>query len=415
MGHEHFGGHGCQASDGGKRSAWWDAAFHTVRMKFANPDDSLELADNTKGKERMILKPKRYTGLLALTLSSTLLAACDRAEEQAEPVVRPVRVMTVVEQQAGETVTLSGTVEAKTEVDLSFRIGGRVVQRLVNVGDRVEAGQLLARLDAQDEENALRAAQAGLVAAEGKFIEAETNYGRQRQLLSRGHTTRQRYDQAVQVMNTLRSQLEVATAQLAIAKTRLDDTGLYADAPGEITVRGADAGQVVQPGQMAFRVARKDGRDAVFDAPPNLMSRGSRDDVIDVALSIDPSVKTTGRVREVAPQADPLTGTFRIRVGLKDPPPELRLGSTVTGRITLEGQGGISVPASALSRSNGTPSVWVLDAASSTVSPRPVEIAAHRVSEVLITGGLAPGDVVVTAGIQTLRPGQKVRLLGQPS
>ncbi len=415
MGHEHFGGHGCQAGDKGKWSAWWDATLHTVRMKFANPHDSLELTDNIGGKECMILKPKRYTGLLALTLSSTLLAACDRAEKQAEPAVRPVRVMTVVEQQAGETVTLSGTVEAKTEVDLSFRIGGRVVQRLVNVGDRVDAGQLLARLDAQDEENALRAAQASLVAAEGKFIEAETNYGRQRQLLNRGHTTRQRYDQAVQVMNTLRSQLEVATAQLAIAKTRLDDTGLYADAPGEITARGADAGQVVQPGQMAFRVARKDGRDAVFDAPPNLMSRGTRDDVIEVALTIDPSVKATGRVREVAPQADPLTGTFRIRVGLKDPPPELRLGSTVTGRITLEGQGGISVPASALSRSNGTPSVWVLDATSSTVSPRPVEVAAHRVSEVLITGGLAPGDVVVTAGIQTLRPGQKVRLLGQPS
>lgn len=415
MGHEHFGGDRCRASDTGKRSAWWDAIFHTLRMKFTSPENRLEIADNTGRKVCMIRKQKRYTGLLALTLSSTLLAACDRAEKQAEPVVRPVRVMTVVEQQAGETVTLSGTVEAKTEVDLSFRIGGRVVQRLVNVGDRVEAGQLLARLDAQDEENALRAAQASVVAAEGQFIEAETNYGRQRQLLNRGHTTRQRYDQAVQVMNTLRSQLEVATAQLAIAKTRLDDTGLYADAPGEITARGTDAGQVVQPGQMAFRVARKDGRDAVFDAPPNLISRGTRDDVIDVALSMDPSVATTGRVREVAPQADPLTGTFRVRVGLKDSPPELRLGSTVTGRITLEGQGGISVPASALSRSNGTPAVWVLDSTSNTVSPRPVEVAAHRFSEVIITGGLATGDVVVTAGIQTLRPGQKVRLLGQPS
>jgi RND family efflux transporter MFP subunit len=368
-----------------------------------------------QAQARMNLKPMRNMGLLALFLSSTLLAACDRAEEQAEPVVRPVRVMTVVEQKAGETVTLSGTVEAKTEVDFSFRIGGRIVQRLANVGDRVEAGQLLARLDAQDEENALRAAQASLVAAEGKFVEAETNYGRQRQLLSRGHTTRQRYDQAVQVMNTLRAQLEVATAQAAIAQTRLDDTALYADAPGEITARGADSGENIQPGQMIFRVARKDGRDAVFDAPPSLISRASRDVVIDVALSIDPSVVTTGRVREVAPQADPVTGTFRVRVGLKDPPADLRLGSTVTGRVTVEGLGGIAVPPSALSRSNGAPAVWVLDATTGTVSPRPVEVAAHRVSQVIVSGGLAPGDVVVTAGVQTLRPGQKVRLLGQPS
>jgi len=352
---------------------------------------------------------RTLAGIVAL---ATLVSACDRAEEQAEPAPRPVRVLTVAEQPSGEVATLSGTVEAKTEVDLAFRIGGRVVQRLVGVGDKVEAGQLLARLDAQDEENTVRSATAGLAAAEGKFIEAEANYGRQRQLLDRGHTTRQRYDQAVQTRNTLRSQVEVATAQLAIARTRLDDTELYADAPGEITVRGADAGEVVQPGQMVFRVARKEGRDAVFDAPPTLMSRGSRDDEVAVALAINPAVATTGRVREVAPSADSLTGTFRVRVGLKDPPPDMRLGSTVTGRVKLEGAGGIAIPASALSRANGVTSVWVVDPAAETVSVRPVEVGLHRASEVVVTGGLSPGDVIVTAGVQTLRPGQRVRLIG---
>jgi RND family efflux transporter MFP subunit len=355
----------------------------------------------------------RAGAISGLILATLVAGGCGQAEEKAEPVVRPVRVATVVEQKAGDTFTLSGTVEAKTEVDLSFRIGGRIVERLVAVGDRVEAGQRLARLDAQDEENALRAAHASVAAAEGKFIEAETNYGRQRQLLDRGHTTKQRYDQAVQVLNTLRSQLDVATAQLAIAKTRMEDTVLYADAPGEITARFADAGEVVQPGQPVFRVARKDGRDAVFDAPPNLVSRASRDEIIRITLSIDPNVGTTGLVREVSPQADPLTGTFRVRVGLNDPPAEMRLGSTVSGRVTLEGVGGIVVPASALTRANGEPAVWVFDSASETVSPRPVELAAHRVSEVIVSGGLAPGDIVVTAGVQTLRPGQKVRLVGQ--
>ncbi len=357
----------------------------------------------------------RAAGQVFLTAVVLYTGGCSEPVKVEEAVVRPVRVMTVVEQKAREAVTLSGTVEAKTEVDLSFRIGGRVVERMASVGDRVTSGQRLARLDAQDEENSLRAAQANLAAAEGKFIEAEANYDRQRQLLSRGHTTRQRYDQASQVLNTLRSQLDVATAQLAIAKTRLEDTVLYADAPGEITARFGESGQVVQPGQVIFRVARKDGRDAVFDAPASLISRGSRDAVVKIALSIDPSIAGSGRVREVSPQADPLTGTFRVRVGLDEPPAELRLGSTVTGTVTLEGVGGVAVPAAALSRTNGEPVVWVLDSANNTVSPKPVEVAAHRVGDVIVSAGLSPGDVVVTAGVQTLRPGQKVRLLGQQS
>ncbi|MBY0226219.1 MAG: efflux RND transporter periplasmic adaptor subunit [Hyphomicrobium sp.] len=353
--------------------------------------------------------------LFAIAGFGFLTAACDRKDEQAENPVRPVRVITVAEQQGGETVSLSGVVEAKTEVDLAFRIGGRMVNRFVNVGDRVEAGKLIAQLDSQDEENAVRAAAANLSAAEGKFIEAEQNYDRQRQLLSRGHTTRQRYDAAVQTLNTLRGQADVARAQLATAKTRLNDTNLYADASGEVTLRGVNSGEVVQAGQMIVRIARKDGRDAVFDAPPSLMARVASDADISVALSIDPTVVASGRVREVSPQADPQTGTFRVRVGLTDPPSEMRLGSSIVGRATLEEQAGVAIPASALSRANGMPSVWVVDTASETVSSKPVEVAAFRASEVIVSGGIAPGDVVVTAGIQSLRPGQRVRLLGQPS
>lgn len=362
----------------------------------------------------------RTTGCSRLLASIVLLPAlmltgCGGSESETAQEPRPVRVVTIEEQDTGETVSLSGIVEAKTEVDLAFRIGGRVLERHVNVGDRVETGQLIARLDSQDEENSLRASKASLDAAEGQLQEAERNYDRQRQLLERGHTTRQRYDEAVQVVRTLRSQVESAIAQLAIAQNRLDDTALYADAPGEITARGIEAGQVVQPGQMVVRVARKGGRDAVFDVPPNLIARGQRDAEITVALSIDPAVVASGRVREVSPQADPTTGTFRVRVGLSKPPAEMRLGSTVTGRVRLDDGGGVVIPASALARSEGNPAVWVVDPATETVSLKNVEVARHRPSEVVLSGGLAPGDVVVTAGVQTLRPGQRVRLLGKQS
>jgi RND family efflux transporter MFP subunit len=304
-------------------------------------------------------------------------------------------------------------IEAKNEVDLGFRIGGRVIERLVSVGDRVTSGQLIARLDDMDERNALRAAKASLSAAEGQLVEAELNYQRQKQLLDRGFTTRMRYDEAVQLVRTLRAQVDAANAQVAIAQNRLDDTSLYADAPGEVTARVVETGQVVAPGQMIVRLARQDGRDAVFDVPPAILSRGRREATIAVALSMDPSVAASGRVREVSPQADARTGTFRVRVGLNSPPDGMRLGSTVTGRMTLDGAAGIVIPASALARFDSLPAVWVFDPKAETVSRRRVEIASHRTEDVVLASGLSSGDVIVTAGVQSLRPGQRVRLLGQ--
>ena len=353
--------------------------------------------------------------IATLGLLSLVLTGCDSRDMDAGPEIRPVRVLAVTEQGGGETITLSGVIEAKTEVDLGFRIAGRVIERFVNVGDRVPPGQLIARLDSQDEENALRAAKAGLSAAEGQFLEAEINYQRQRQLLERGFTTRMRYDEVVQLLRTLRAQVDAATAQVAIARNRLDDTSLFADAPGEVTARVVETGQVVAAGQLIVRLARQEGRDAVFDIPPAILSRGRRDASISVALSIDPAVRAMGRVREVSPQADARTGTFRVRVGLAAPPPGMRLGSTVTGRMTLEGLDGIVVPASALSRLESLPAVWVFDPKSETVSQRKVEVALHRASDVVLAAGLASGEIVVTAGVQTLRPGQRVRLLGQKS
>ncbi len=354
---------------------------------------------------------------LGLVLAATLaLAGCDDGGEVAsEPEARPVRVVTAVEREPGELVVLSGIVEAKTEADLGFRIGGRVVERLVDVGDPVKAGQPVARLDDEDEKNSLRAAEASLLAAEGQMIEADGNYERQRQLLERGFTTRQRYDEAAQVLRTLSAQVDAAAAQLDIARRRLDDTVLLADAAGTVTARGAEPGEVVQAGRMIVRIARDGGRDAVFDAPADVVARGSRDLPVEVSLSIDPSVTAAGRIREVSPQADATTGAFRVRVALDAPPEAMRLGSTVTGRTRLESIGGIKVPASALARTGGEPAVWVVDPATSTVTARPVEVLLYRPSEVVLAGGLAAGEIVVTAGVQTLRAGQKVRLLGEPS
>ena len=158
-------------------------------------------------------------GALALL---TLLAACGPSEEAAAPEIRPVRVVTVEEQARGDTVSLTGTVQAATTVNLAFRIDGRMVERLLNVGDRVEPGQLIARLDPENEENALRAARADVLGAAGQLVEAENNYQRQSSLLRDGWTTRVRYDEARQTLETAQSRADAAQAQMNIAQNRLN-------------------------------------------------------------------------------------------------------------------------------------------------------------------------------------------------
>jgi RND family efflux transporter MFP subunit len=165
---------------------------------------------------------------------------------------------------------------------------------------------------------------------------------------------------------------------------------------------------------MVVTLAREGGRDAVFDVPGQLMRSAPRDTPITVSLIDDPGVTASGRVREVAPQADPVTRTFEVRVGLANPPVAMRLGATVAGRITLASEAILDVPATALVTSNQQPTVWVVDPATSTVSLRPIDVLRFDPDAVVVAKGLAPGDVVVTAGVQALYPGQKVRLLDSP-
>jgi len=340
------------------------------------------------------------------------LGACKPAEQAQPPEIRPVRVVTVEKRTAGDTVQLTGTVQAQTEVNLAFRVEGRMVDRIANVGDRVEAGQVVAWLDQTDAKNALRSAQAALRAAEGQLVEAQNDYIRQEDLLRGGWTPRARYDQAAQALQTARSRVDDARAQLNIAQNRLGWTVLEADAPGIVTARGAEPGEVVHPGRMIVQIARDDGKDAVFDVPPAIRDNAPPDPQITVSLTLDPNVRAQGRVREVSPRADPVTGTFQVRVGLISPPAAMRLGSTVTGRMQTGPGAGIELPASALTSAQGRPAVWVVNVADSTVQLRPVEVLRHDPARVLIAEGVDAGDVVVTAGVQALRQGQKVRLLG---
>lgn len=348
--------------------------------------------------------------LLALTL-----AACDEAQEQVAEAIRPVRAVQVELRETARPVVLSGTIRASEEVALAFRIGGRLIERAVDNGDVVRPGQLIGRLEAQNELNMLRAAEAGLVAAQAQLTEARNNYGRQATLLERGFAARAVYDAARRNLDTAEAQLEAAAAQVRFAGDQVAFTELYADAEGVVTAIGAEPGEVVQAGQMVVQLARAGGRDAVFDVPAQVLRTAPQDPEIDVFLTEDPAIRAAGRVREVAPQADPVTRTFEVKVGLSSPPPQMRLGATVTGRMEVAQGAVLEIPSAALTRDGDQPAVWVIDPETMTVGMRPVVVAQFKPASVVIAEGLEPGDTVVTAGVQALRPGQQVRVLGAES
>jgi len=344
-----------------------------------------------------------------------VLGSCRPDTKVEAPEIRPVRTVTASKGEAGELVVLTGHIQADDEPSFAFRIGGRMIERPVNVGDRVEAGQVLAKLDPENELSALRSAESALTAAQGQLNYAQGDFERQRQLLANGHTPRARFDQSQKALQNAQSQVDNTEAQLQIARDRVSWTTLEADAPGTVTARGAEPGEVVQAGQMIVRLARQGGRDAVFDVPAQLLRSTPSDTQITVRLADDPGVTATGRVREVAPQADPVTRTFEVKVGLSDPPEAMRLGATITGSVKLESEPVISIPATALTELNRQPAVWIVDPKGLTVSLRNVELLRHDPGTVVIAEGLDTGDIVVTAGIQALHPGQKVRLLGSSS
>lgn len=357
-------------------------------------------------------KPSVSQAMVLVSMMPFLLAACGAEPEASAEEPRPVRTITIEKRESGTPVTLTGRIEAEDEAQLGFRIAGRIKENNVSRGERVEPGQVLVRLESQNEMNALRVAQASLATAQAQLTQARNHYERQETLLGQGWTTRAIYDQAAKAHQTAQQAVEAAEAELKAAHDLVGFTELKADAGGTVTDTGPGAGEVVQAGQAIVRLARKDGRDAVFDVPAQLLRTVPGDPAVTVFLTEEPTVTASGRVREVAPQADPVTRTFEVKVGLRDPPLGMRLGATVTGRMEVTSGAVIEIPASALTNVNRQPAVWIVDPATRTVAIRNVDVMRFEPAKVTISQGLDIGEVVVTAGVQALHPGQEIRLLG---
>jgi len=352
-----------------------------------------------------------FKSRIVVALIATAVASCDKPVPPT-PQARPVRAIEVERPAEGETVSLTGHVRAKDQANLAFRLDGRMIERPVNVGNVLKAGQVVAKLDPTIQQNAVNSAQANLASLEAVLTQARLTFGRQQQLIKNGWTSVANFDEARQKLETTQALVDSAQAQLRTAQEQLSYTVLTADGSGVVTAYGAEPGEVVQAGKMIVQVARQGPRDAVFDVPEQLIRTAPRDELIEIALTNDPSVRATGRVREVSPQADATTRTWQVKVGIINPPEAMQLGSTVTGSIKLAAPPGVELPASALTEANGQPAVWVVDRQSKTVSLREVDVSRYDPGSVVISQGLENGEVVVTAGVQMLHPGQIVRLLG---
>jgi RND family efflux transporter MFP subunit len=381
-------------------------------MSGLSTGSSLVRPNLATGRSRLVHRHPLPAAAAVLALAAVaLLSSCQRAEEQVAPEIRPVRAITVDKRAAGETVTLTGTVQAQTEINQSFRIDGRLLERALNVGDTVRPGQLVARLDSQNEESSAQSARAQLTGARARLAEAQNNFTRMRDLVAENAVSRASFDQAEAALKTAQAQVESAQTQVTLAENRLSYTRLVSDVAGVVTAQGAEPGEVVGAGRMIVQVARDGGRDAAFDVPARVKDAASANSEITVVLTSDPKVTAGGVVREIAPRADPVTGTFRVKVRLVNPPPAMRLGTTVTGRMKLASTTSIEVPPSAVIRTDRQAAVWIVDPKTGLVSTRAIEIRSSDPNRVEVASGLNSGDVVVTAGIQALRPGQKVRLL----
>lgn len=347
-----------------------------------------------------------------LALLSLALFVAGAASPASSQEVRPVRTVVATPHAEGKPVSLTGHIRARTEESLAFRINGRVIARRVDVGQVVKPGALVAELDPQPQQDSLRAAQAQLSAAQASLHEATNNMERQRVLVAQGWSTRVQFDATQRAFLSAKADVDAAAAKVHSAEDQLGYTKLLADTSGAVIATGAEAGEVVKAGQMIVTVAHNDGADAVFDVPASLMRQVSPDAEISIALTDDPAVRTVGRVRETAPQADPVTRSYRVKVGLTEWPDAMRLGATVTGRARMLAPGGIELPATALTSMNDQPAVWVVNPQGHQVSLRPVKLQRQDSASIVVMHGLQGGELVVTAGVHALRPDQKVRLIG---
>ena len=354
------------------------------------------------------MSSKLLPAALTLVAATFLLSACSKPVPTEEP-IRSVKVLTVGATSMLSGAEFAGEVRARVESRLGFRVGGKIVRRQAELGQRVKAGDVLAQLDPQDYQLAAQAAKAQVVAARTNRDLAAADFKRYKELRDQNFISGAELERRDAALKAAQAQYDQAQAQGSAQGNQAAYTTLIADVSGVVTAVEAESGQVVAAGTPVVRIAQDGPRDVMFAVPEDKVALIKTESAVEVRAWAA-NVLLKGVVREVAASADPVTRTFAVKVALPAQD-ALALGTTVSvlpQALDRSSAQVIKLPTSALRQDGKASAVWVLDTASMTVKLQPIQIATADGNEVVVAGGLQPGMQVVSAGVHVLSPGQKV-------
>lgn len=305
----------------------------------------------------------------------------------------------------------SGEVRGRFERQLAFQVGGKVTKRFIELGSTVRAGEVLMQIDSKDLQQTVNSSSAQVYSAESQLKLAKNNLSRYQQLYAQGAISRAQLDQYQNEYDVASASVQQTSAQLSQGVNQLNYSLLYADQPGIISSISVEAGQVVSAGQTILTIVQDGEREIEISVPENRIEELRKATQFKVAFWALPSTTVEGKVREIAPMADATTRTYKVRISLINPPQEIKLGMTAAVTISNAMQtASLTIPLSAVYQTDSSPQVWVIK--DNVVNLRSVQTGNFSGNQIQILAGLNPGETIVTAGVQKLRPGQKVRTIG---
>jgi RND family efflux transporter MFP subunit len=349
----------------------------------------------------------RYAGVSILILA-ILLAGCARTEPVKEeaPLVRTQKMQL---NGNGQSSGYPGEVRGRYETQLAFQVSGKISKRNVELGSVVNAGDVLMEIDAKDIQQTVNITSAQMASAESQLNLAQSNLERYRKLFEQGAVSRAQLDQYENAYEVAAAAVRQTAAQYTQGANQLGYSALVADSTGVIAAVNAEAGQVVSAGQVVLTLVKDGEREIEISIPENRIEDLRNAQQIRVTFWALPDVTVEGKVREISPVADKITRTYKARISLQNPPAGVNLGMTANVAIASAGsRQAVYIPLAAIYQTGDTPGVWIV--ANETVSLRPVKVGAFGDGQIQVLEGLQDGDVIVTAGVQKLREGQKVRL-----
>ena len=356
--------------------------------------------------------PRRSRTLAAVafvSLFALLTAGCGGGGKPAEA-VKPAIVVRPVPLEAMAIETYAGDVRARVHSALGFRVGGKIEQRLVDVGARVRKGQTLAELAPEDLELQAGAAQAAVASAEANLALADAELERHRQLLDRKYISQALFDARANQQKAAAAALEQARAQLEVARNQSAYTTLLATANGVITTISAEVGQVVAAGQPIMTLAHSGELEVAIDVPESRIGEFKPGRTVIAEMWAASGKRYPARIREVSPQADPATRTSAVRVALDTPDGDVQLGRTARIYLTDAARASsLLLPLSSIHEKEGKPAVWVVEPATRKVALREVTLGIYREDGATVTAGIAASDWVVANGVHKQQPGQTIK------